>query len=977
MKSIAETRQRGVALLLSLGVLSLLLVTGIAFVSNALLAQRSAAAYRFRTQSQLLGKSSVNRVMMLMRYYLHNGDAEGIGELKSSFNNELFLSGSTDVPDAGKNDQLAAGANSLLTAKVDNAVRNAPAAEWEYLWDAYDNNGRRTADAKLLGRFAYWVLPAGSVNFSEILRGNPNLSPTNTMSTWTKRRGFGIRELNRAGTTYLGNGALNLLDDRFASESVITADLRHQDSPRSNDYVTFQSMFDGKTSITLTERNVIRRFLPPAGTEEEVYLAVDGAYDKSVFNPNRAGNLTRYHRFDLTRTDWDKLGNASAIPNSDALVLRLLGEGMTLTERAAGDSVTETTETTADSIPALRRIGDTKAAYPSLTLRRKQIAANLIDYCDADDKPTSDSTDWETSAPNYTGNEKTPYLNEVMISPSIAIRREEIVTPATAETPAKYAYKYTGQIGLRLAAAEVVNIYEASAFPGLNISLEGEYTVEVSADKDKGAEVQRTQTFTVKFSVPFEATTSTWTVPDSAGRYAVKTLYVDGAPASVVIGTEPAAGWTEFTSPESTTQLTEGLSVSARITKLKISKIHLKTASGSIDYVRDLEFAAAEGASLLDTSITAESPAADSTVTLYPHLGCEVDDPRENLYQGDKTDESLMNWKLIKVSAAVGTLSSAPPSDFNSTTAFSFGLQNNFCKPENDGTNAGRDLETATRPENVSSVHLRNNAMRTPVELGAIPRGAKWETINLRASRVTPAMEVLPDIDAAGDTYQQGDAAILDQVKLTPRVQVPHRLCINTPPGENTPESKLLYEGLFRGLVWNWDFHYNYDYAGTAVSDAAVTAAANVLAKRDVSADSGAQKFFSRAELIDFTSGGNRLWNAYGHADVAPTTDAQAETIPVLVSGLVSFFPRSPDPVSLILAAQSIRDVGTPAGFSMTKLKSDGTDNTETATVTSGKFDLENGTYFDEITGTVRYYAEIGTNASTKKVVLFRIEPLD
>ena len=95
------------------------------------------------------------------------------------------------------------------------------------------------------------------------------------------------------------------------------------------------------------------------------------------------------------------------------------------------------------------------------------------------------------------------------------------------------------------------------------------------------------------------------------------------------------------------------------------------------------------------------------------------------------------------------------------------------------------------------------------------------------------------------------------------------------------------------------------------------------------------------------------------------------------MSGLVSFFPRSPDPVSLILAAQSIRDVGTPAGFSMTKLKSDGTDNTETATVTSGKFDLENGTYFDEITGTVRYYAEIGTNASTKKVVLFRIEPLD
>ena len=49
-------REQGVALLLALGVLSLLLVSGLAFVTNALLAQKSAAAYRFRSQSQLLGE---------------------------------------------------------------------------------------------------------------------------------------------------------------------------------------------------------------------------------------------------------------------------------------------------------------------------------------------------------------------------------------------------------------------------------------------------------------------------------------------------------------------------------------------------------------------------------------------------------------------------------------------------------------------------------------------------------------------------------------------------------------------------------------------------------------------------------------------------------------------------------------------------------------------------------------------------------
>ena len=41
-------REQGVALLLALGVLSLLLVSGLAFVTNALLAQKSAAAYPVR-----------------------------------------------------------------------------------------------------------------------------------------------------------------------------------------------------------------------------------------------------------------------------------------------------------------------------------------------------------------------------------------------------------------------------------------------------------------------------------------------------------------------------------------------------------------------------------------------------------------------------------------------------------------------------------------------------------------------------------------------------------------------------------------------------------------------------------------------------------------------------------------------------------------------------------------------------------------
>ena len=956
MRNVGKNRQRGVALLLSLGVLSLLLVSGIAFVAGALQSQRSAAAYRFRTQAQLLGKSSVNRVMMLMRYYLEVGDAEGIGDLRSSINDEAF-SDVSDVPAAGRNDQLAAGAGSLLTASVDNSVRNAPAAQWEYLWDAYGADGKRTADAHILGRFAYWVLPAGSVNFSEILRGNTALA-TGTLSSWSKRRGFGIRELNIGGSAYLTAASLNRLDDRFASE---TFSATAQDSARASDYATFQSMFDGQNTLALTERNVIRRFLPPSGTEEEVFL-YSASYDKESFNPNRADSVTKYHRFDLTRTDWTRLGNASDIGNSDDLVKRLLGDpDATLKERAVGDAVTDTTETTSDCIPALRRIGDAAGAYPSLTVRRKQIAANLIDYCDADSRPTSDSADWNATAPNYTGNEKTPYINEIMVSPSIAVRREEIIIPGAAEVPTKYRYRYTADIGMRLIAAEVVNLYE-SAFPNLDMALEGEYTVEVAADAALGPETLRNQTFKVSFSVPLTGAPTAWTV---TGRYATKNLYVDGTPGATI---SPDAAWAEFTTAESETQVTSPLAVSARITGLKITKIHLKSSDGDIDFVRDLEFAPD-----LASSLEATSAASPSMVTLYPHVGCEVDDPRENLYQGSKDDEAQMNWRLIKVAAVAGTDTGTGPEAI--ADGFTFGAKNAFCDPVNADAAIAKDLETASDPENISSATIRNEPMKTLVELGSIPRGAKWQTINLRTSRVTPATEVMTDLETAGDTYLQGDGALLDQVKLTARVQVPHRLCINTPPGVNTPESKLLYEGLFRGLVWNWDKHYDYEYAGTALASGIATTAANVLSGRDVAADSGAQKFFSRAELLAFESGGSRLWTAYGQ--VTPTNDAQAETIAPLVSSLISFFPRSPDPVTLILVAQSIRDIGTPAGFSMTKLKPDGSDDTASTTVRSGQFDLSGDVYFDEITGTVRYYAEIGTDATAKKVRLLRLEPLD
>ncbi len=58
---------------------------------------------------------------------------------------------------------------------------------------------------------------------------------------------------------------------------------------------------------------------------------------------------------------------------------------------------------------------DFSAKYPSLP----QIAANILDYIDTDNVPTDNSTPMDQNAPLYLGLEQTPYLNELVISNAI------------------------------------------------------------------------------------------------------------------------------------------------------------------------------------------------------------------------------------------------------------------------------------------------------------------------------------------------------------------------------------------------------------------------------------------------------------------------------------------------------------------------------------------------------------------------------
>ena len=73
MKKIFKKRRssRGVALLFALGILSLLLILGLAFVSNALLAQKAASNNSNRALAKMLAQSAISRVAIVLEVMLH------------------------------------------------------------------------------------------------------------------------------------------------------------------------------------------------------------------------------------------------------------------------------------------------------------------------------------------------------------------------------------------------------------------------------------------------------------------------------------------------------------------------------------------------------------------------------------------------------------------------------------------------------------------------------------------------------------------------------------------------------------------------------------------------------------------------------------------------------------------------------------------------------------------------------------------
>ena len=465
-RKIARRRgERGAALLFAIGILAMLMMLGLGFVTNALIANRIAFNNSRRSQARTIARAAVAQAMTQIMLYVDQANdpndipaASGGDAARTLYDFSAIRSWGDTVAvnqaaspsnETNLTDQLS-GTGNKFTYDYDTTVGNYNFASnndvsWVFFYDDANSSYK-----KIVGRAAWQVLPrhtrpgtpstvddesrlslykmlAGAVgtaytsgSFVESTGGLSDQDPDVLLSErkqvpWLHRWGRGVEEM--------------FLD---FSGSVFHKWIENEDNSAEAPPYTFDMLFSayhdyfGSTAATNSLRKAwIRKWFSEGDQRlaKEAYAADLGS-----------GSYVYHHRFNLgDKTDgdfstddalkwYDRFPSGAAEAgkrNSGDILKELAAPAEVYMER---DDVDDKTNYYS-GLPFLTRLGNDKWSFDTIENFRKQIAANLNDYCDADDVPTSDITpkasgeaDWSisdtTKFPKYTGNEKTSYINE-------------------------------------------------------------------------------------------------------------------------------------------------------------------------------------------------------------------------------------------------------------------------------------------------------------------------------------------------------------------------------------------------------------------------------------------------------------------------------------------------------------------------------------------------------------------------------------
>ncbi len=379
--------EQGVALLMTLGVLSLLMVLGLSFALSAMNSLKSVRIAKDLVKARLYDESGFEKIFELLEKEfadLENPDnlfpatkrnvPQRMGPCswdERYFWVSIFDDEDQDQDFADLNDALymtMVGVPMTHDSTMENHIAtNLTSHSWIHSTDAVDGT-------KINARVTYII-------YDETGKVDPNGICGTVMEGQELRTGGSPDEIS----------LIDVLEDTPLAQALQSSDVDPANGLRDPDSMWF-SYYDIFKTFHKQDTEYWENF--PDNADNIMKNIFPFSYDIEAFSviEEDTGQPIDKHRFNLGREDWDTIEN-------DTMVATILSNAADFW--AGGNT---------GGIQWLMNASDSTP--------KEQIAANIVDYCDIDDgEPVNATTDYNISSPtgrpSYCGNEQVPYINEI------------------------------------------------------------------------------------------------------------------------------------------------------------------------------------------------------------------------------------------------------------------------------------------------------------------------------------------------------------------------------------------------------------------------------------------------------------------------------------------------------------------------------------------------------------------------------------
>ncbi|HJO92044.1 MAG TPA: hypothetical protein QF753_01480 [Victivallales bacterium] len=479
---LSTNNEKGIATIFVLGIVALLMVLGVSFVDISIIEKKASINYNNSITSQIAGESALNRAVELMKIYsdkpsadyseimsyhdLKSGETleeytDGLDKLSTTINGITYYEYDSDYDpvtwvylnnDDGVINTRIAYVVIPNQGKIDPSVAvdsGSNAANWDKIPPSDGNNGigangrpdSKNREITMIDNEGNYVIGRPGRNINELFIRTLEFDNRPKRkhkwkwggkywwwNKWNRKPWFKESYADRLSSVLSGYGGKLGVGSRWATYSHIYETLGITKSETKN---YFKEVF----------------YINQPKTPEAFWI------DKSNDNLKTPAEL--YHRFNLTREDWDSFNNS--VDNSP-----LLNESVQFSE-------TDTEKINNAGLEWLKN-WHSEGSFSDTERCQKQIAANLIDYSDTNSQATTDNE----NNPTYVGNEKCPYINEIRI---------QFRSKIQVQDQGQAGKRYSAQVVPEFTGVESVNMYDVT-HGGINfidikaiIKMDWEYAV--------------------------------------------------------------------------------------------------------------------------------------------------------------------------------------------------------------------------------------------------------------------------------------------------------------------------------------------------------------------------------------------------------------------------------------------------------------------------------------------------------------------